>query len=100
LFALNGSAAYAWNARHRSTLAASWSMQQLNLTFDPTIPANVLEPLNSNSDTARLAFDHGYQIDDVDAGGTRAGSGVMPMLTARPTVRSLPPRRNGRWVDR
>lgn len=64
LFALNGSAAYAWNARHRSTLAASWSTQQVNLTFDPTIPGNVLEPLNSNSDTARLAFDHGYQIDE------------------------------------
>ncbi len=65
LFSLNGSASYDWNAQHRSTLAASWSTQQLTLVFDPMLQTNVLEPFNSNSDTARLGLDHGYRIDEI-----------------------------------
>lgn len=65
LFSLNGSASYDWNVQHRSTLAASWSTQQLTLVFDPMLQTKVLEPFNSNSDTARLGLDHAYRIDDV-----------------------------------
>lgn len=65
LVGLNGSVAYTWNDHHRSTLLGSWSTQESNLLFDAAIPANVIEPSNSNSNVSRVALDHSYRIDNV-----------------------------------
>jgi hypothetical protein len=60
---LTGSAAYDWNAAHRTTGTVSWGQSSRNMRLDP-FNALVREPFNSNSSTIRLGLAHDWKLNE------------------------------------